>query len=63
MYIEEDRIRDLMVVRSQFTQREWEVVNKEIGKIQEEKAKREAFKTELNRQELKLLNGRLKIYM
>lgn len=63
MYIEEDRIRDLMVVRSQFTQREWEVVNQEIGKIQEEKAKREAFKTELNRQELKLLNGRLKIYM
>ncbi|RAN53808.1 hypothetical protein B8A42_08750 [Dolosigranulum pigrum] len=63
MYIEEDRIRDLMVVRSQFTQREWEIVNKEIGKIQEEKAKREAFKTELNRQELKLLNGRLKIYM
>lgn len=63
MYIEEDRIRDLMRVRSQFTQREWEIVNKEIGKIQEEKAKREAFKTELNRQELKLLNGRLKIYM
>lgn len=63
MYIEEDRIRDLMVVRSQFTQREWEIVNKEIGKIQEEKAKREAFKTELNRQELKLLNGRLKMYM
>lgn len=63
MYIEEDKIRDLMIVRSQFTQREWEVVNQEIGKIQEEKAKREAFKTELNRQELKLLNGRLKIYM
>ena len=63
MYIEEDKIRDLMIVRSQFTQREWEIVNKEIGKIQEEKAKREAFKTELNRQELKLLNGRLKIYM
>lgn len=63
MYIEEDSIRDLMRVRSQFTQREWEIVNKEIGKIQEEKAKREAFKTELNRQELKLLNGRLKIYM
>lgn len=63
MYIEEDRIRDLMIVRSRFTQREWEVVNQEIGKIQEEKAKREAFKTELNRQELKLLNGRLKIYM
>nr|DAX48104.1 MAG TPA: hypothetical protein [Caudoviricetes sp.] len=33
MYIEEDRIRDLMRVRSQFTQREWEIVNKEIGKI------------------------------
>lgn len=63
MYIEENKIRDLMRVRSQFTQREWEIVNKEIGKIQEEKAKREAFKTELNRQELKLLNGRLKIYM
>ena len=37
MYIEEDRIRDLMIVRSRFTQREWEAVNREIGELQEEK--------------------------
>lgn len=63
MYIEEDRIRDLMVVRSRFTQREWEAVNREIGELQEEKVRREAFTTELNRRELKLLNKRLRKYL
>lgn len=63
MYIEEDRIRDLLVVRSRFTQREWEAVNREIGELQEEKVRREAFTTELNRRELKLLNKRLRIYL
>lgn len=63
MYIEEDRIRDLMVVRSRFTQREWEAVNREIRELQEEKVRREAFTTELNRRELKLLNKRLRKYL
>lgn len=63
MYIEEDRIRDLLVVRSRFTQREWEAVNREIGELQEEKVRREAFTTELNRRELKLLNKRLRKYL
>lgn len=62
MYIEEDRIRDLMVVRSRFTQREWEAVNREIRELQEEKVRRETFKTELSEQELDLLEKRLKIY-
>lgn len=63
MYIEEDRIRDLMIVRSRFTQREWEAVNREIRELQEEKVRREAFTTELSRRELKLLNERLRIYL
>lgn len=63
MYIEEDRIRDLLVVRSRFTQREWEAVNREIGELQEEKVRREVFTTELNRRELKLLNKRLRKYL
>lgn len=63
MYIEEDRIRDLLVVRSRFTQREWEAVNREIRELQEEKVRREAFTTELNRRELKLLNKRLRKYL
>nr|DAP24879.1 MAG TPA: hypothetical protein [Bacteriophage sp.] len=63
MYIEEDRIRDLMIVRSRFTQREWEAVNREIRELQEEKVRREAFTTELNRRELKLLNKRLRKYL
>lgn len=63
MYIEEDRIRDLMVVRSRFTQREWEAVNREIRELQEEKVRRETFKTELSRRDLKLLNKRLRIYL
>lgn len=63
MYIEEDRIRDLMIVRSSFTPREWEAVNREIRELQEEKVRREAFTTELNRRELKLLNKRLRKYL
>lgn len=63
MYIEENKIRDLMVVRSRFTQREWETVNREIRELQEEKVRREAFTTELNRRELKLLNKRLRKYL
>lgn len=63
MYIEEDRIRDLMIVRSRFTQREWEAVNREIRELQEEKVRREVFTTELNRRELKLLNKRLRKYL
>lgn len=63
MYIEEDRIRDLLIVRSRFTQREWEAVNQEIGELQEEKVRREAFTTELSRRDLKLLNKRLRIYL
>lgn len=63
MYIEEDRIRDLMIVRSRFTPREWEAVNREIRELQEEKVRREAFTTELNRRELKLLNKRLRKYL
>lgn len=63
MYIEEDRIRDLMIVRSRFTPREWEVVNREIGELQEEKVRRETFKTELSRRDLKLLNKRLRRYL
>jgi len=63
MYIEEDRIRDLMVVRSRFTQREWEAVNREIRELQEEKVRRKAFTTELSRRDLKLLNKRLRIYL
>ncbi|OOL80443.1 hypothetical protein BWX42_00060 [Dolosigranulum pigrum] len=63
MYIEEDRIRDLLIVRSRFTQREWEAVNREIGELQEEKVRREAFTTELSRRDLKLLNKRLRIYL
>lgn len=63
MYIEEDRIRDLMVVRSRFTQREWEAVNQEIRELQEEKVRKEAFTTELSRRELKLLNKRLRKYL
>ncbi len=63
MYIEEDRIRDLMVVRSRFTSREWEAVNQEIRELQEEKVRREAFTTELSRRDLKLLNKRLRIYL
>lgn len=63
MYIEEDRIRDLLIVRSRFTQREWEAVNREIRELQEEKVRREAFTTELSRQELKLLNKRLRRYL
>lgn len=63
MYIEEDRIRDLLIVRSRFTQREWEAVNREIRELQEEKVRREAFTTELNRRELKLLNKRLRKYL
>lgn len=63
MYIEEDRIRDLMIVRSRFTQREWEAVNREIRELQEEKVRRETFKTELSRRDLKLLNKRLRIYL
>ena len=63
MYIEEDRIRDLMIVRSRFTPREWEAVNQEIRELQEEKVRREAFTTELSRRDLKLLNKRLRIYL
>lgn len=63
MYIEEDRIRDLLIVRSRFTQREWEAVNREIRELQEEKVRRETFKTELSRRDLKLLNKRLRIYL
>lgn len=63
MYIEEDRIRDLMIVRSRFTQREWEAVNREIRELQEEKVRRKAFTTELSRRDLKLLNKRLRIYL
>ena len=63
MYIEEDRIRDLMVVRSRFTQREWEAVNQEIRELQEEKVRKQAFTTELSRRELKLLNKRLRKYL
>lgn len=63
MYIEEDRIRDLLIVRSRFTPREWEVVNREIGELQEEKVRRETFKTELSRRDLKLLNKRLRRYL
>lgn len=63
MYIEEDRIRDLMIVRNRFTPREWEAVNQEIRELQEEKVRREAFTTELSRQDLKLLNKRLRIYL
>lgn len=62
MYIKENKIRDLMIVRSKFTPQEWEDVNREIGKLQEIKARREAFKTELSEQELDLLEKRLKIY-
>lgn len=51
-----------MIVRSKFTPQEWEDVNREIGKLQEIKARREAFKTELSEQELDLLEKRLKIY-
>lgn len=63
MYIEEDRIRDLLIVRSRFSPREWEVVNREIGELQEEKVRRETFKTELSRRDLKLLNKRLRRYL
>ena len=63
MYIEEDRIRDLMVVRSRFTQREWEAVNQEMRELQEEKVRKQAFTTELSRRELKLLNKRLRKYL
>lgn len=63
MYIEEDRIRDLLMVRSRFTPREWDAVNREIRELQEEKVRREAFTTELNRRELKLLNKRLRKYL